>query len=113
MDGEEKKEVVKMVKKRKGGWHGESRRHSLAGRGIKTGRKSAHKQSIKKPKLSKVTKVKKYHCPNCDAYQSMYPAWKGRGRYYRCEKCDKTYSKKQLDKIWDLGDEPELTVLNR
>ena len=37
-------------KRRKAGWYGESHRHSLAGRGIKSGTKSKHKASIRKPR---------------------------------------------------------------
>ena len=49
-------------------------------------------------------KIDEYQCPNCLAYDTLWPAWDGRKRYYKCAKCGSNYGGKQLDKIWGRKD---------
>ena len=58
-------------------------------------------------------KVNRYECPSCGEKNTLYPNWKGRGRYYRCCKCDATFGDKQLDKIWGVTEDTNpLTILS-
>lgn len=60
--------------------------------------KRMHVQILKA--LKKLNIVNEYQCPKCKAMNSMFPAWAGRRRFYRCEKCEIEYSSKTLDKAW-------------
>jgi len=54
-------------------------------------------------KRKKIKSAKLYHCPECDAVNSIYPIWRGRRRFYQCIKCETNYSSTQLDKSWGVA----------
>ena len=61
--------------------------------------------------MYKSKKVERYHCPNCNAEDTLWPELKGRRKLYRCERCGATYWPSELDMYWGKSNQPTLTII--
>jgi len=44
--------------------------------------------------------VDQYHCPNCNAEDTLWPKFIGKKKTYVCSNCGEMYGTSQLNKLW-------------